>query len=130
MTVSAANPLSVAESEIATYTVVLDSQATADVTITPVSGDGARVSVSPRTNTFSPSGWNTPLTFTARGLSDDDSADESVTVGHGVASNDWKYTAVLANSVTVSVSDTTPEQQGPPSRIKSRTFHIRFVVAA
>jgi len=76
VTVNAASPLEVAEGGNATYTVVLDSRPTADVTITPVSGDGAKVSVSPWTHTFTPSAWNTALTFTVRGAAHDDSVDE------------------------------------------------------
>ena len=116
MAVSAASGLAVNEGGTATYTVVLGSQPTADVTITPFSGEGAKVSVSPVSHTFTPSAWKAPLTFTVSGLADNDSADESVTIGHAVSSDDWRYAAVLVNQVTVSVSDTTPKQQGPPNQ--------------
>ena len=68
VTQRAASPLAVDEGGTATYTVVLDSRPTADVTIAPTSGDGTKVSVAPGTNTFTPSIWDSPLTFTVNGL--------------------------------------------------------------
>ena len=116
VTVSAANPLAVDEDGTATYTVVLDSQPTADVTVRASSDDTGAATVSPASHTFTPSEWSTPLTFTVRGLTDDDTIDESVAVSHRIDSDDWRYALVLVNPVTVSVSDTTPEQQGPPNQ--------------
>ena len=116
VTVSAANPLTVDEDGTATYTVVLDSQPTTDVTVSASSDDTGAATVSPASHTFTPSEWSTPLTFTVSGLADDDTNDESVAVSHRIDSADWRYTLVLVNPVTVSVSDTTPEQQGPPNR--------------
>ena len=117
VTLSAASPLEVAEGEMATYTVVLDSQPTADVTVSASSGDGAKVSVSPGTNTFTPSAWNTPLTFTVSGLADADTNDESVVISHWITSDDWRYAVSPVATVPVAVSDTTPEQQqGPPNQ--------------
>ena len=113
MTVSAANPLSVDEGGTATYTVVLDSQPTADVTISASSGDTDAVAVSPASHTFTPSGWNTAKTFTVSGVADDDSADESVAISHGVTSDDPKYRSVIVSGVTVAVSDNTAEHQPP-----------------
>ena len=68
VTVSAASPFSVSEEATATYTVVLDSQPTADVTITASSGDADAATVSPASHTFTPSGWNTAQTFTVTGV--------------------------------------------------------------
>ena len=111
VTVSAASPLAVDEGATATYTVVLDSQPTADVTITATSSDTGAVSVSPASHTFTSSTWSTPVTFTVRGVADADTNDETVSVSHGVTSDDAKYAAALAGAVSVSVSDTTQEQQ-------------------
>ena len=113
VTVRAASPLSVSEGAMATYTVVLDSRPTADVTVTASSGDGDAVSVSPVSHTFTPSSWNRPVTFTVRGVADTDSDDETVSISHRVTSDDPKYAAATASAVSVSVSDTTPEQQDP-----------------
>ncbi len=116
VTVSAASPLAVDEGGTATYTVVLDSQPTADVTISASSGDVGAAAVSPASHTFTPSGWNTPLTFTVRGLADDDTGDESVAISNSVASDDAKYAVLPVATVSVSVSDTTSQQQGQTNR--------------
>ena len=116
VTVSAASGLAVDEGGTATYTVVLDSQPTADVTVIPYNADTDAVAVSPASYTFTPSDWHTPLTFTVSGLADDDRDDESVEIIHWLTGDDWKYAVVPVAKVSVSVSDTTPEQQGPPNQ--------------
>ena len=103
--------LNISEDGSATYTVVLDSRPTADVTVTPTSGDGGAASVAPASHTFTPSDWNTPQTFTVSGVADEDRDNESVTVSHGVTGSDAKYNGIAADSVAVSVTDTTPEPQ-------------------
>ena len=118
VTITAASPLAVDEGATATYTVVLDSQPTADVTITASSGNVDAASVSPASYTFTSSTWNTAQTFTVSGVADTDTNDETVGISHGVTSDDAKYAAVLMNSVSVSVSDTTQEQlqqEDPPA---------------
>ena len=113
VTVNAADPVRVDEGAAATYTVSLTSRPTADVTITAVSADAGAAAVEPATRTFTPSGWNTPQTFTLRGVADDDTSDESVGISHRVASADGKYANLPVSSVRVAVSDTTsPGQQG------------------
>ncbi len=112
VSVSAASPLAVAEGETATYTVVLDSQPTADVTVSASSNDVGAATVSPASHTFTPSGWNTPLTFTVSGVADGDTNGESVAVSHGLSSEDARYSALLLSGVLVAVSDTTSGQQG------------------
>ena len=110
VTVSAASGLAVDEGGTATYTVVLDSQPTADVTITASSGDTDAVGVSPASHTFTASGWNQAQTFTVSGVADTDGDDESVGISHGVTSDDARYGAVLPATVSVAVSDTTQQQ--------------------
>ena len=113
VTVTAANPVNIAEGGTATYTVVLDSQPTADVTIAASSDDTSAATVSPASHTIQPSGWNTPATFTVNGVADADSNDETVGVTHRVSSQDPKYDNLPAATVRVEVSDTTaPGQQG------------------
>ena len=111
VTVNAASPLEVDEGATATYTVVLDSRPTADVTISASSGDAGVATVSPASHTFTPSGWNTSLTFTVTGVADTDTNDETVAISHGVTSDDAKYAAALLSTVSASVSDTTQQQQ-------------------
>ena len=113
ITVTAARPLAVSEGGSATYTVVLNSRPTADVTITAVSDDIGAATVRPASHTFAPSQWNQAKTFTVRGVSDDDTNDERVGIGHRVTSADAKYAGALVSSVRVAVSDTTsPGEQG------------------
>ncbi len=111
VTVTAASPLEVDEGGTASYTVVLDSRPTAAVTVTATSDDVDAAAVSPASHTFTPPAWNTPLTFTVSGVADTDTSDETVGISHGVTSNDAKYAAALLSTVSVSASDTTPEQQ-------------------
>ena len=105
--------LNVAEDGSVTYTVVLDSQPTADVTVTASSGDGGAAGVTPASLTFAPSGWNIAQTFTVSGVADDDRDDESVGVNHSATSQDRRYDGIAVSSVAVAVSDTTPEPQQP-----------------
>ena len=110
--------LSISEDGSGTYTVVLDSKPTADVTVTPTNSDGGAASVAPASYTFTPSDWNTAKTFTVSGVADEDRDGESVTVGHDVTSSDAKYDGIAADSVAVSVADTTPApvQESPPAQ--------------
>ena len=111
VTVSAASPVEVAEGGTATYTVVLDSRPTADVTVAASSGDTGAATVSPASHTFTASDWNTPATFTVSGVADTDSDDETVGISHSVTSTDAGYGSVVVSTVSVAVSDTTPPQQ-------------------
>ena len=82
-----------------TYALVLDSQPTADVTVTPTSSDTAKARVSPATLTFSATNWNTPQTVTVTGVAAA-AASEGVKVTHAVtASSDTKYNKSPALSI-------------------------------
>ncbi len=115
VTVQAVNPLAVAEGGSNTYTVVLDSQPTHDVTITPASGDGGAATVSPASYTFTSANWSTTQSFTVSGVSDEDAQDESVRVSHRAASDDAKYDGLAVGSVTVAVTDDDTPQTGDGS---------------
>ncbi len=110
----------VAESSgTATYTVVLDSEPTADVMVTmtsSVSGaavvdgsDADAVGSASETLTFTSGNWNTAQTVTVIGVNNnvDDSGDQRTsTISHSVASPDTKYNALSAvASVAVTVTD-------------------------
>ena len=118
VSITAANPFSVSEGATGTYTVVLDSQPTADVTVAATSGDTGAASVSPASRVFTANNWNTAQAFTVSGVADTDTNDETVGISHSVTSDDAKYANALASTVPVSVSDTTtppPQQQDPPT---------------
>ena len=122
VTVDATNPLAIKEGGTATYSVVLESEPTAEVTVTSASGDTEAVSVSPTSRTFDSTNWDVPQTFTVSGVSDDDNDDETLTVWHNVTSDDEKYASISVDEVSVSVSDTTeadgkeetPKEAGSP----------------
>ncbi len=112
--------LSVAEAAgTATYTVVLDSEPTADVTVTMTSGtpgaatvdgsDAGTVGSASETLTFTSSTWDTAQTVTVIGVNNDrnDAGDQRTsTVAHTVASSDSKYNALSGlDSVSVTVTD-------------------------
>ncbi len=107
--------LEISEDGSGTYTVVLNSQPTADVVITPAISDDGAANFTPASHAFTPSAWSTAKTFTVSGVADDDRDDESVTVSHQVASSDGKYNGIAADRFSVAVSDTTPEPNQEPT---------------
>ncbi|WP_420604425.1 Calx-beta domain-containing protein [Methylobacterium sp.] len=105
--------LSLAEGGAAgSYTVVLASKPTADVTVTATSGDAGKVKVhgpggtagASATLTFTPTTWNRAQTVTVTPQDDADADDESVALTHAVG-NTGGYGGVTATSVTVTVDD-------------------------
>ena len=76
-----------------TYTVVLDTQPTNHVTVTPTSGDEDVAAVRPETLTFTPDNWNTPQTITVTAKHDADAHDASTTITHAVSGYDHITTA-------------------------------------
>ena len=99
------NSLTIAEGSSGTYTIVLDSQPTADVTVTINDPSNTDVTAEPASLTFSSTDWNTPKTVTVDAAQDDDADDETATVTHTVTSTDSKYSGASANSVTVTITD-------------------------
>ena len=102
------NPTVVATSEsgtMSTFDVVLDSEPIDDVVVTPMSSNGAEVTVSGPL-TFSTSDWSVPQTVTATGVDDavvDGNA--AVTVSLSLTSNDPVYNGFVAPNVTVTNID-------------------------
>ncbi|MCY4067751.1 MAG: hypothetical protein OXE79_01410 [Acidimicrobiaceae bacterium] len=128
VTVSATARTVAENSGSATYTVVLTSQPTHDVTVTVASDDDSVVLVdgddagtvgsASETLTFTASGakaWNVAQTVTVSGVNDDfanTDGERSATVTHTVASTDQKYddfSPVGSVDVTVTDDDETPE---------------------
>ena len=87
------------------YTVVLDTQPTADVTITITGHAGTDVTLSKDSLTFTADNWETPQTVTVSAAQDDDAAaDAAVTLSHTV-NGTGEYAPVTAASVTVTIVD-------------------------
>ncbi|SMN17126.1 Probable aggregation factor core protein MAFp3, isoform C [uncultured Candidatus Thioglobus sp.] len=90
------------EAGTATYTVVLNTQPTGDVTITPVSSDTGAATVS-GVMTFTTVNWNTAQTVTVTGVADADTSNETVTISHTIAGAN--YANVNSADVSASVTD-------------------------
>jgi predicted extracellular nuclease len=87
-----------------TYTVVLNSQPTADVTITVV--NSTQATASPNTLTFTSANWNVPQTVTVTAI--DDLVVEgphSGSITHTAASADTNYNGITIASVSFGVTD-------------------------
>ena len=92
------------------YTVVLDSQPTADVTVTISGHSGTDVSLDTSTLTFTSENWETPQTVTVS-AGDVDTSTE-VTLSHEVTGS-GEYGTVTADDVIVSVLAISEENQDP-----------------
>jgi hypothetical protein len=91
----------------ATFTVVLNTQPTANVTIGISSSDTTEGTVSPATLTFTAANWNTPQTVTVTGQNDDlDDGDIAYTIVTAAAvSTDSKYNKLTVADVSVTNTD-------------------------
>ena len=100
-----ATTLTVPEGGDATYTVVLTSQPTGDVTVTPSVSGSSDVTVSPSPLTFTASTWAQAQTVTVSAAQDADAATDTATIGHAVAGGDYGANSVAAGDIAVTVSD-------------------------
>ena len=94
-----------------TYTVVLNSQPTHDVTVTVGGHPGTDVTPSPASLTFTAANWETAQTVTVTAGNDDDTADDAVALTHAATSTDGNYGGIAIAGVSVTVTDndsTTP----------------------
>ena len=102
--------LTVAENAgTASYTVVLTSQPSADVTVTPTSSDTSAATVSGAL-TFTTTTWNTAQTVTVTGVEDASSipGGRTATISHSATSTDTSYAISTGPRVTVSVTENDP----------------------
>jgi len=106
ITVNETNGNAVAESGTTdTFTLVLTSQPTADVVVTPQSSASDEVTVSGAL-TFTTANWNVAQTVTVTGVDDADvDGVQTATITFVVASNDTAYNALTVAAVTVSNAD-------------------------
>ena len=108
----------------ASYTVVLNSTPTGDVTVTATSVDpqAAAVSAASRALTFTMMNWSVPQTVTVSGVADVNNAHETVTVSHSVSGAN--YEGVKADSVTVTVVDAEAAAQDAAQANKARATDL------
>ena len=87
------------------YTVVLDSQPTANITVTVAGHAGTDVTPSPTSLTFTTTTWGTAQTVTVTAGDDADTANDAVTLTHSAASTDTGYEGISIDGVAVTVTD-------------------------
>ena len=87
------------------YTLVLNNQPTANVTVTVAGHSGTDVTPSPITLTFTSTDWETPKTVTVTAANDADTVNDVVTLTHSAASTDIGYQDIPIASVDVTVTD-------------------------
>ena len=87
------------------YTVVLNSQPTADVTITVGGQSGTDVTAAPSPMTFTTGNWDTAQTVTVTGDDDTDLGNNMVSLTHHAVSSDGDYQGITIAGVTVTVND-------------------------
>ena len=97
--------LDISEGSTATYTVVLTSEPTGDVTVTPSVTGSADVSVNASSLTFNRSNWDIAQMVRVLGAQDTDVEEDTATIGHTVSGADYGDNNVVADDVTVTVTD-------------------------
>ena len=98
--------LDVPEGQARRYSVNLDSEPTADVTVTVDVPAGAGFTVNPGTLTFTSQNWSSVQRVTVTALEDPDADDEpTATINHSVSSTDTLYDGVSTDGVDITVTD-------------------------
>ena len=87
------------------YTLVLDSQPTASVTVTVGGHSGTDVTPSPAILTFTTNNWNVTHTVTVTAVDDADATSDTLTLTHSATSTDRNYDRITIAGVTVTVMD-------------------------
>ena len=88
-----------------TYTVVLDSQPTANVTITIGGQTAADITAAPTPLTFTTTNWGTPQTVTVTAGNDTDTVTDTHSLTHSATSSDTDYSGIPIANVGVTVND-------------------------
>ena len=87
------NDLLIKEGQSGTYTVVLTSQPTNDVTVSVDDHPPGRATVGPTSLTFTADNWNTPQTVTISSTEDSDYVDRWVMLRHTATGDNYRATA-------------------------------------
>ena len=102
--------LTLAEGASATYTVVLDTEPTETVTVTPSVSGSPDVTFEPSSLTFTPSDWDTAQTMTVSATEDDDAYHDSSIVSH--AAEGAEYASLVDGAIATTISDNEVASQG------------------
>ena len=98
--------LAVAEGDAGTYTVALDTEPAAEVTVAVAVPEGADLTVTPSELRFTAADWNTEQTVTVTAIQDADAiADDPVTLAHEVSGGDYEGLAAASVEVTITEDD-------------------------
>ena len=95
--------LDIAEGDDGAYTVVLTSEPTGTVTVTPSRSSGDTDVTVSGALTFTVGNWSTAQTVTVSAAQDGDAVDDTAEIGHTVSGAD--YGSAMAASVDVTVDD-------------------------
>ena len=121
--------LTVNEGATAAYTVVLNSEPTGPVTVTPSVGTNTEVSVDPPAVTLGVGDWDRPVTVTVEASHDQDAlADAPVTVTHQVAGADYGPVSASSVQVTVVEDDAPTLSIQPPGPVSENDGRLVFQV--
>ena len=99
------NRVTINEGETGSYTVVLATQPTADVTIPVEVPLGASLAAEPSWLTFTSRNWSTPQTVTVTGLEDDDQVDSAYIMSYRSISRDREYSNAATEWSLITVID-------------------------
>ena len=121
--------LSIDEDGTGSFVVSLATRPSASVTVAVSSGDPDAVSVPPTALTFATTDWDTAQTVTVSGMTDDDTADESVTITVRASGGD--YGSVTGEVTVTVIDDDTPDLLVDPDRVSldedgSDTFEVKL----
>ena len=99
------------------YTVVLATQPTADVTVTVAGHAGTVVILGPNPPalTFTAQNWDTAQTVTVTAVDDADTTNDSVTLTHSATSADTDYDGISIADVAVIVNDNDTDPVSRPA---------------
>ena len=114
--------LTIPEGNSDTYTAVLTSQPTADVTVTVTVPTGSDASASPSPLTFTQDNWNTSQAVTVTTQTDTDNTDDTVTLTHAVSGGN--YQSVTAENVTVTIAEVDVSTNNSPVFTSANIFDI------
>ena len=88
------------------YTVVLDTEPTAEVTVLVATPSASELSLDETSLTFAPATWSMPQTVTVRAAEDADAmADDPVTLTHAVRGGDYEGVPAAAVELTIIEDD-------------------------
>ena len=98
--------VTVSEGSTGIFTIVLDTQPVADVTLALTGSNDEDFTVSPTTYTFTSINWKTLKEFEVTGIADDDVMDDRGTIDVDITTMDAKYGALMVADIRVRITDT------------------------